>query len=167
MLDIQVCPADQGCDLRITPSIGAIFMAEHVHTGQVAAIKLQPYDEPCPTNRYERAFYPALQGGVGMPVLWAHGQQGYWDYLVIDLLGRSLDSLQRELNLTQDVWDLRSVCCVAIQMVSSGSPSPHVRFSSPALSLYDMAAKTAKHDIARPAVCHLRFAIPARRPYVC
>ena len=106
-------------------------MGEHVHSGQVAAIKLQPYDEPCPTNRYERAFYPALQGGKGMPVLWAQGQQGYWDYLVIDLLGRSLDSLHRELTQKQDVWDLRNVCCVAVQVVSLHStmlrPSPSPR----------------------------------------
>ena len=98
-------------------------MAEHVHTGQEAAIKLQPYNEPCPTNRYERAFYPALQGGRGMPILWAQGQQGYWDYLVIDLLGRSLDSLHRDLIKEQDVWDLRSVCSVAIQVVS---PLPYI-----------------------------------------
>ena len=109
--------------------VGAIFTAQHVHTGQVAAIKMQPFDEPCPTNRYERAFYPALQGGEGMPTLWAQGQQGYWDYLVIDLLGRSLDSLHRELIQKQDVWDLRSVCCVAIQVVSVHSPPlpyPHI-----------------------------------------
>ncbi|KAH9931666.1 CK1/CK1 protein kinase [Epithele typhae] len=96
---------------------GAIFVADHVHTGQRAAIKLQPVDEPTPTNRYERAFYPAMQGGTGIPTLWASGQAGTWDYLVIDLLGRSLDSLHRELMLKQDVWDLRSVCSVAIQTI--------------------------------------------------
>ncbi|KAI0700367.1 CK1/CK1 protein kinase [Cerioporus squamosus] len=96
---------------------GAIFVARNVHTERVVALKLQPIDEACPTNRYERAFYPALQGGRGMPTLWAAGQEGPWDYLAIDLLGRSLDSIHRELMMKQDVWDLRSVCCIAIQVI--------------------------------------------------
>ncbi|KAH9889774.1 CK1/CK1 protein kinase [Cubamyces lactineus] len=95
---------------------GAIFCARHVHTNEWVALKLQPVDEACPTNKYERAFYPALQGGEGMPTLYASGVQGPWDYLVIDLLGASLDSLHR--SKTTDVWDLRSVCCVAQQVIS-------------------------------------------------
>ncbi|PIL22418.1 hypothetical protein GSI_15106 [Ganoderma sinense ZZ0214-1] len=101
---------------------GAIFRAWNVHNQTEVALKLQPIDEPCPTNRYERGFYPALQGGKGMPTLWASGVQGPWDYLAIDLLGRSLDSLHRELMLKQDVWDLRSVCCIAVQVVSPFPP---------------------------------------------
>lgn len=58
-----------------------------------------------------------------MPTLWTSGVQGPWDYLAIDLLGRSLDSLHRELMMKQDVWDLRSVCCIAIQVVSPSPPS--------------------------------------------
>ncbi|KAI0670923.1 CK1/CK1 protein kinase [Trametes maxima] len=95
---------------------GAIFCARHIHTNQWVALKLQPINEPCPTNKYERSFYPALQGGEGMPTLWAAGVQGPWDYLAIDLLGQSLDSLHR--SKTTDVWDLRSVCCIAQQVIS-------------------------------------------------
>ncbi|TFK87477.1 CK1/CK1 protein kinase [Polyporus arcularius HHB13444] len=96
---------------------GAIFVARNIHSQHEVALKLQPIDEPCPTNRYERAFYPALQGGKGMPTLWAAGQEGPWDYLAIDLLGRSLDSIHRDLMMKQDVWDLRSVCCIAVQVI--------------------------------------------------
>ncbi|CDO77160.1 hypothetical protein BN946_scf184657.g35 [Trametes cinnabarina] len=95
---------------------GAIFCARNIHTNQWVALKLQPIDEPCPTNRYERNFYPALQGGVGIPTLWGSGTYGCWDYLAIDLLGASLDSLHRSKKT--DVWDLRSVCCVAQQVIS-------------------------------------------------
>lgn len=105
------------------PLAGAIFRAWNIHNQTEVALKLQPVNEPCPTNRYERGFYPALQGGKGMPTLWASGVQGPWDYLAIDLLGRSLDSLHRELMLKQDVWDLRSVCCIAVQVVSPSPPS--------------------------------------------
>lgn len=57
-----------------------------------------------------------------MPTLWASGHHGTWDYLAIDLLGSSLDSLHRQK--TTDVWDLRSVCCIAQQVVST--PLPHI-----------------------------------------
>ncbi|KAH9847919.1 CK1/CK1 protein kinase [Lenzites betulinus] len=95
---------------------GAIFCARHIHTNQWVALKLQPVNESCPTNKYERGFYPALQGGEGMPTLWGAGVQGHWDYLAIDLLGASLDSLHR--SKTTDVWDLRSVCSIAQQVIS-------------------------------------------------
>lgn len=44
-------------------------------------MKVQDVDHECPTNRYERNFYPSLQGGKGMPTLWAAGVQGDHDYL--------------------------------------------------------------------------------------
>lgn len=51
-----------------------------------------------------------------MPTLWASGVQGPYDYLVIDLLGASLDNLYRQNG--KQVMDLRSVICIAIQVVS-------------------------------------------------
>lgn len=51
-----------------------------------------------------------------MPTLWASGVEGRYDYLAIDLLGASLDSLYRKSG--KNVMDLRSVCCIAIQVVS-------------------------------------------------
>lgn len=50
-----------------------------------------------------------------MPVLWASGVEGIWDYLVIDLLGPSLDNLFRKSG--KDSMDLRSVCSIAMQVV--------------------------------------------------
>lgn len=52
-----------------------------------------------------------------MPTLWQAGIEGQWDYLVIDLLGSSLDSLFKKSG--QKVMDLRSVLCIAQQVVSS------------------------------------------------
>ena len=94
---------------------GSIYRATHVFTGQVVALKLQRINHECPTNRYERAFYPMLQGGDGMPTLWATGMEGMWDYLAIDLLGPSLETLYRQSGKT--VMDLQSVCSIAIQLV--------------------------------------------------
>lgn len=96
---------------------GSIFKATHLHTHQVVALKVQYVNHECPTNRYERHLYPLLQGGVGMPKLYAAGVQGAWDYLAIDLLGPSLDNLYRRSG--KDMMDLRTVCSIAIQVVSS------------------------------------------------
>jgi casein kinase 1 len=50
-----------------------------------------------------------------MPKLWASGVQGSWDYLAIDLLGQSLDSIYRKSG--KEVMSLGSVCCIAMQVV--------------------------------------------------
>ncbi|KDR82741.1 hypothetical protein GALMADRAFT_238248 [Galerina marginata CBS 339.88] len=95
---------------------GSIFRATHLHTRQEVALKVQYVNHECPTNRYERHLYPLLQGGIGMPRLFAAGVEGAWDYLAIDLLGSSLDSLYRKSG--KDTMDLRSVCSIAIQVIT-------------------------------------------------
>lgn len=60
-----------------------------------------------------------LQGGVGMPTLWAAGVQDNLDYLVIDLLGPSLDNLYKKL--TPRVMGLPSVLQIALQVVSTAT----------------------------------------------
>lgn len=95
---------------------GYIFRAQHIHSGQVVALKLQRLDHETPTNRYERYLYPLLQGGEGMPILWASGEQKPWDFLAMELLGSSLDSLIRHSK--KDCLDVRTVCTIAMQLVS-------------------------------------------------
>ncbi|KAI0304509.1 kinase-like domain-containing protein [Multifurca ochricompacta] len=95
---------------------GSTFRATHIHTGQAVALKVQPVDISYPTNTHERKIYPLLQGGVGMPTLWASGVWGRWDYLAMDLLGSSLDRLYRKAG--KNVMDLRSACSIAIQLIS-------------------------------------------------
>lgn len=101
--------------LRKNP-LGSIFKATNLHTKQIVALKVQYVHHECPTNRYERHFYPLLQGGVGMPRLFGAGVHGDWDYLAIDLLGSSLDSLHRKSG--KDMMDMRSVISIAVQVVS-------------------------------------------------
>ncbi|KAJ7095934.1 kinase-like domain-containing protein [Mycena belliarum] len=95
---------------------GSIFRATHVHTGEVVALKVQHVNHECPTNRYERHLYPSLQGGEGMPTLWACGVEGAWDYLAIDLLGASLDNLYRKSG--KETMELSSVCAIAMQIIA-------------------------------------------------
>jgi hypothetical protein len=86
-----------------------------VFNGDWVALKVQDVNHECPTNRYEEYFYPLLQGGEGMPSLFASGVEGKWHYLVITLLGSSLDSIYR--NNGKKTMDLRSVCSIAYQVV--------------------------------------------------
>lgn len=95
---------------------GATFRATNMYTGQVIALKVQPTDISYPSNPHERKIYPLLQGGVGMPTLWASGLWGRWDYLAMDLLGSSLDRLYRKSG--KNVMDLRSACSIAIQLIT-------------------------------------------------
>ncbi|KAF7291578.1 Dual specificity kinase 1 [Mycena chlorophos] len=95
---------------------GSIFRATNIHSGDVVALKVQHVNHECPTNRYERGFYPSLQGGVGMPTLWAGGVEGQWDYLAIDLLGPSLDNLFRKSG--KDTMELSAVCALAMQLIA-------------------------------------------------
>ncbi|KAN0123305.1 Protein kinase-like domain containing protein [Russula decolorans] len=95
---------------------GATFRATNIHTGQVIALKVQPKDIPYPSNPHERKIYPLLQGGIGMPTLWASGLWGRWDYLAMDLLGSSLDRLYRKSG--KNVMDMRSACSIAIQLIT-------------------------------------------------
>ncbi|KAJ6512211.1 kinase-like domain-containing protein [Mycena vitilis] len=95
---------------------GSIFRATHIHTGEVVALKVQHVNHECPTNRYERHLYPSLQGGEGMPTLWACGVEGAWDYLAIDLLGASLDNLYRKSG--KETMDLSTVCAIAMQLIT-------------------------------------------------
>lgn len=57
-----------------------------------------------------------------MPRLYAAGVSGMWDYLAIDLLGASLDSIYRRSG--KDVMDIRSVLSITIQVVSE----PHINY---------------------------------------
>lgn len=98
---------------------GSIFKAYHIHDGTFVALKVQDVNHECPTNRYEQSIYPLLQGGEGMPRLWASGIEGRWHYLVISLLGKSLDSIYRQnLQSGHQRMDLRSVCSIAIQVIA-------------------------------------------------
>ncbi|KAL0563433.1 hypothetical protein V5O48_018633, partial [Marasmius crinis-equi] len=94
---------------------GSIFRATHIHNHQTVALKVQHTSHENLTNRYERNFYPLIQGGVGMPKLWGAGVEGCWDYLAIDLLGPSLDNLFRKSG--KETMDLGSVCSIAIQVI--------------------------------------------------
>jgi casein kinase 1 len=114
---------------------GSIFRAQNIHTGQIMALKIQDVDHECPTNNYEKHIYPLLQGGKGMPTLWASGVHSKWNYLVIDLLGSSLDKLYKASG--KEKMDLRSVCCIAMQLVCPCPLTSTINITEPLKSRYN------------------------------
>lgn len=97
---------------------GATWEARNIYdmSGHTVALKIQDRDIEYPTNCRERAIYPLLQGGIGMPRLWTAGVQGKYDYLAIDLLGNSLDKIYRENG--KATMDMRTVCSIAVQLIT-------------------------------------------------
>ncbi|TFY72814.1 hypothetical protein EVG20_g193 [Dentipellis fragilis] len=95
---------------------GSTYVATNIYNGHVVALKVQHANVSCPTNPQERRIYRALQGGTGIPTLWASNVVNGNDYLAIDLLGESLDGMQRKNE--KKPFDLRTTCSVAIQLIS-------------------------------------------------
>ncbi|KAA1469816.1 kinase-like protein [Dentipellis sp. KUC8613] len=95
---------------------GSTYVATNIYNGHVVALKVQHANVSCPTNPQERRIYRALQGGTGIPTLWASNVVNGNDYLAIDLLGDSLDGMQRKNE--KKPFDLRTTCTVAIQLLS-------------------------------------------------
>ena len=124
---------------RLIRYAGATWEARNIYdmSGHTVALKIQDRDIEYPTNCRERAIYPLLQGGIGMPRLWTAGVQGKYDYLAIDLLGNSLDKIYRENG--KATMDMRTVCSIAVQLVSLLGvilPTFHLRYMSiPILSV--------------------------------
>lgn len=75
---------------------GTVLLAEHAMTGELAAVKLEKANAKRPRLPIEAAVYRALDGKTGFPRMrWfgrAHGRLA----LVLDLLGPSLRSVQRQ-----------------------------------------------------------------------
>ena len=86
-----------------------------------------------------------LQGGAGIPTLWASGLWGRWDYLAMDLLGSSLDRLYRKSG--KNMMDLRSACSFAIQLVcpflSISGLRPTICYADRTFGVYALAWRVA------------------------
>ncbi|WOL08349.1 hypothetical protein Cni_G17102 [Canna indica] len=74
-------------------SFGEIFLATHVDTFEIVAIKIENNRTKHPQLLYEAKLYNILQGGIGIPNIKWCGVDGEQNVLVLDLLGPSLEDL--------------------------------------------------------------------------
>jgi serine/threonine protein kinase len=74
-------------------SFGEIFLAKNVQTGEEVAVKLENKRTKHPQLIYESKLMRALTGGLGLPEVYAAGSEGEYNFMVMDLLGPSLEDL--------------------------------------------------------------------------
>ncbi|KAH7930288.1 kinase-like protein [Leucogyrophana mollusca] len=95
---------------------GVTFKAYHLKKRSSVALKVQRKRAANEHLIQERTAYRLLRTCKGIPALQASGTIGRWQYLAIDLLGPSLESLSQKI--AKPAMDLRTVCCIAIQLIS-------------------------------------------------
>ncbi|KAG7545798.1 Protein kinase domain [Arabidopsis suecica] len=74
-------------------SFGEIFLATHVDTFEIVAVKIENSKTKHPQLLYEAKLYRILEGGSGIPRIRWFGVDGTENALVMDLLGPSLEDL--------------------------------------------------------------------------
>ncbi|XP_044463516.1 casein kinase 1-like protein 3 isoform X1 [Mangifera indica] len=74
-------------------SFGEIYLATHVDTFEIVAVKIENSRTKHPLLLYEAKLYNILQGGSGIPNIKWSGTDGEDSTLVLDLLGPSLEDL--------------------------------------------------------------------------
>ncbi|CAM8999108.1 unnamed protein product [Rhodiola kirilowii] len=96
-------------------SFGDIFLAAHVDTLEIVAVKIENNKTKHPQLLYEAKLYHILQGGSGIPGIKWSGVDGQDNALVIDLLGPSLEDLFVYCGRR---FSLKTVLMLADQMIT-------------------------------------------------
>ncbi|KAG0454608.1 hypothetical protein HPP92_023900 [Vanilla planifolia] len=96
-------------------SFGEIYLATHVDTFEIVAVKIENSKTKHPQLLYEAKLYNILQGGSGIPNIRWCGVDGEDNALVLDLLGPSLEDL---FVYCQRKFMLKTVLMLADQMIT-------------------------------------------------
>ncbi|KAL5207842.1 hypothetical protein ABZP36_032277 [Zizania latifolia] len=96
-------------------SFGEIYLATHVDTYEIVAVKIESSKTNHPQLLYEAKLYNALQGGTGIANIKWCGIEGEDNVLVIDLLGPSLEDLFVYCGRR---FSLKTVSMLADQMIT-------------------------------------------------
>nr|DAD35590.1 TPA_asm: hypothetical protein HUJ06_006230 [Nelumbo nucifera] len=96
-------------------SFGEIYLATHVDTYEMVAVKIENSKTKHPQLLYEAKLYNILQGGSGIPGIKWCGVDGDDNVLVLDLLGPSLEDL---FVYCGRKFSLKTVLMLADQMIT-------------------------------------------------
>ncbi|XP_031476173.1 casein kinase 1-like protein 3 [Nymphaea colorata] len=96
-------------------SFGEIYLAAHIETNEVVAVKLENSKTKHPQLFYEAKLYKLLQGGSGIANIKWCGVNGEDNALVLDLLGPSLEDL---FVYCGRKFSLKTVLMLADQMIT-------------------------------------------------
>ena len=96
-------------------SFGTIYRGANMITHQPVAIKFEVANTTRPNLSLEARIYSLLKGAVGFPKMLFYGSQGDLNVMVIDLLGKSLQSL---VEAAPPRFSLKTVLMLADQMIA-------------------------------------------------
>nr|KYP61641.1 hypothetical protein KK1_016147 [Cajanus cajan] len=96
-------------------SFGEIYLATHIDTFEIVAVKIENSKTKHPQLLYEAKLYNILQGGSGIPNIKWSGVDGEDNVLVLDLLGPSLEDL---FVYCGRKFSLKTVLMLADQMIT-------------------------------------------------
>ncbi|KAI5556438.1 hypothetical protein POPTR_018G041000v4 [Populus trichocarpa] len=96
-------------------SFGEIFLATHIQSGEIVAVKIENRSAKHPQLLYEAKLYKILRGGSGVANIKWCGVDGGDNVLVIDLLGPSLEDL---FVYCGRKFSLKTVLMLADQMIA-------------------------------------------------
>lgn len=96
-------------------SFGEIFQALNLETKTSVGIKVELADIDYPQLISESRIYDELRGGPGIPYIYWFGTEGLHNFLVMDLLGESCESLFEKRGRR---FSLKTVLLIGHQMIS-------------------------------------------------
>jgi len=96
-------------------AFGEIYMATNSQNNEVLALKTEDSKSKHAQLLFEAKVLKALQGGIGVPVLYWFGQEYSSNIMVMSLLGPSLEDL---FNLCSRKFSLKTVLMLADQMIA-------------------------------------------------
>ncbi|XP_067614472.1 casein kinase I-like [Eurosta solidaginis] len=95
-------------------SHGEIYLGENIKSGQEVAIKIERTYTGQPQLMHEAELYKFLRGGFGIPCIRHHGKETNFNFLVMDLLGPSLEDL---FNSCSRRFTIKTVLMLVDQMI--------------------------------------------------
>merc|ERR1719361_3089472 len=95
-------------------SFGDIYLGINITNGEEVAVKVEEQKTVHPQLLYESKLYKVLQGGVGIPRTRWYGADRSYYFLVMDLLGPSLEDL---FNYCSRHFTLKTILMLADQMI--------------------------------------------------
>tara|TARA_B100002019_G_scaffold290018_1_gene306838 strand:+ start:671 stop:1564 length:894 start_codon:yes stop_codon:yes gene_type:complete len=94
-------------------SFGKIFQGINSHTDEIVAIKIEKSSESS-LLKNEAKIYKLLEDNPGIPKLRSFGKEGVFNYMVMDLLGKSLEDCRVDCGGT---LSLKTVLGLGVQML--------------------------------------------------
>ncbi len=99
-------------------AFGLIFSAKNVNTNEMVAIKLEPTAQ-IDTLTHEAAVLMKLSGIPGIPNLRFYGVPDHNRYMVIDLLGKSLQTISSDYNKSVPIEIVRIYAKQMVQIIQA------------------------------------------------